>query len=204
MKHRAKNGTQTGLKMSTQQRALAVGKALVQKYGFNGFSFQHVADALDIRKPSLFAHFESKEDLGCQILAVYKQDFQRWTQTIAVFEPRAKIGALFEVFFGFSESPTRASKLCPLSALIADFHTLPKSMQKSLDGLFADQAQWLKQTIAEGQRHGGFRKDTPPADLAELIMAIGLGAQLVARVSKSPMKIKRLKAQALAMLDKTP
>ena len=47
----------------TKARALREAQGLLQTFGFNGFSFQHIADLLGIKKPSLYDHFKSKEDI---------------------------------------------------------------------------------------------------------------------------------------------
>ena len=48
----------------TKIKALLEGKTLLQKFGFDGFSFQDIADVLRLRKQSLYVHFKSKEDLA--------------------------------------------------------------------------------------------------------------------------------------------
>ncbi|MBC7658445.1 MAG: TetR/AcrR family transcriptional regulator [Chitinophagaceae bacterium] len=61
------------VELGTKQKAIREGNALVQKFGCNGFSFQHIADTLGIKKPSLYAHFESKEAFGLDMIEFYRQ-----------------------------------------------------------------------------------------------------------------------------------
>jgi len=179
---------------STKVRALREAKGLLQSFGFNGFSFQHIADLVGIKKPSLYDHFESKEELGKVLIQDYHHNFTRWTEDCEALEPAAKVAALFELFLKFSKS---SGKICPLSALIADYHSLPKSLKKPLTKMFLFQRQWLKNVIEEGQKKKVFRKDRDAKDLAELVMSIGLGSQLMARLTEKPEDIQRLKTQAL-------
>jgi TetR/AcrR family transcriptional regulator, transcriptional repressor for nem operon len=80
----------------TKIRALREAKNLLQTLGFNGFSFQQIADRIGIKKPSLYDHFKSKEELGISLIEEYHESFVKWIETISVFEPRDKVGALFE------------------------------------------------------------------------------------------------------------
>ncbi len=182
----------------TKARALREAKGLLQTFGFNGFSFQHVADLLGIKKPSLYDHFESKEELGKSLIEEYHRSFSEWTETISIFGPREKVGALFELFYKYASS---SGKLCSMSAMTADYNSLPKSMRKPLSKMFQFQHAWLKQVIEEGQKAKLFRKDQNSEELADLVLASGLGSQLVARVSGDPEKVKRIKDQALKILD---
>lgn len=182
---------------NTKLRALVEARSLLQAFGFNGFSFQHLADALGIKKPSLYAHFESKEDLGKGLIEDYRLSFIAWSETVSVFEPEAQIGALFENFYKFSMD---SKKLCPLSALIADVNSFPKGMKAALAKLYTARFAWLKTVIEKGQAQKVFRKDKSSGELANLVLAVGFGAQLTARVTDDPNQIKELKQQVLEIL----
>jgi TetR/AcrR family transcriptional repressor of nem operon len=181
----------------TKVRALREAQNLLQSFGFNGFSFQHIADLIGIKKPSLYDHFKSKEELGQELVKDYLKCFTQWTETIEVFEPKDQIGAYFEIFYKFSSN---AGKLCPLSAMIADYHSLPKSIHKLLTKMFLFQNTWLQKVIEEGQKKKVFRKDQTSKELADLIQSIGFGAQLIARMTEDPNSIKNRKEQALQLL----
>jgi len=182
---------------NTKARAITEAKALLQCVGYNGFSFQHIADAIGIKKPSLYEHFKSKEDLGKSLIEDYKRSFVEWTETVSVFEPDAQIGALFELFFKFAGD---SKKLCPLSAMIGDLNSLPKRMKNALEGLYETRRLWIKEVIKRGQGQKIFRKDKSAEELANLILAMGLGAQLTARVSGRPDLVRELKTRALEVL----
>lgn len=183
--------------LGTKARALNEAKHLLQSFGFNGFSFQHLADALGIRKASLYDHYSSKEELGKEILKDYFKGFEAWTETVSVFDPAARVGALFEIFFKFA---SKEARLCPLSVLIADQQTLPRGMQKELLKVFDLQETWLRDVIREGQKQKLFRQDQTASELASLVMSLGLGAQLRARAKLKPDEIRKAKEGALKML----
>jgi len=182
----------------TKVRALREARGLLQTFGFNGFSFQHIADLLGIKKPSLYDHFKSKEELGLNLIESYQAMFKDWTETIEIFEAKEKVGAFFEVMFKFACSD---GKICPMSSLVTDYHSLPKSMKKNVIKMFDFQKDWLKGVIEEGQKKKVFRKDSSSEDLAELVISIGWGCQLISRVMESPDNIKTAKIQALRALE---
>ena len=162
----------------TKNAALREARGLLQQFGYNGFSFQHVADAVGVRKPSLYQHFESKEALGRALLAEYARSFREWAQTVAVFPPREKLAALFELYGAFAQ---RSAQVCPLSTLLSDFNSLPKALRAELRVLVRFQETWLEGVLREGQRAKIFRKDMSARGLAHLALSLGLGAQLGAR-----------------------
>jgi TetR/AcrR family transcriptional repressor of nem operon len=188
------------MESTTKQKAIHEARTLLQRLGFNGFSFQHIADALKIKKPSLYAHFESKEDLGNELIQHYSRSFQTWADGISELEPRSKLMAFFDLFFKFSKAD---ALYCPISALTADLNTLPASMRKNLKALVELETEWLKQTILSGQTEGTFRKDLKTAELVQFIITLSIGSQFMGRIHGDPEIIKSIKHQALFFLEES-
>lgn len=183
---------------STRDRALVEATALLQSFGYNGFSFQHIADHLKIKKPSLYDHFASKEELGKELVREYHSSFAKWTKTIEVFSPQEKVGAMFELFFQFS---SQSRKVCPMSALIGDYNSLPKSVRLLLKKAFLFQRSWLATVISEGQKAKRFRRDCSSEILSQTVWSMGLGAQMIGRVTEEPEALRRVKRQCLEFLE---
>jgi TetR/AcrR family transcriptional repressor of nem operon len=182
---------------NTKAEALAETRNLVQTFGFNGFSFQKLADVLHIKKPSLFSHFRSKEDLGKSMLESYRLSFIDWSETIKTFPPDAQINALFETFFKFS---AQLHKICPLSAMAADLNSLPDEIKVECRKLFDTQLLWLQKIIEAGQMQKIFRNDKSEQELAYLIQSISFGSQLLARMAQDPDLVQKQKFLALEIL----
>ena len=185
-------------KESTKIRALREAKGLIQSFGFNGFSFQHVADLLGIKKPSLYDHFKSKEELGKILLDDYATTFSNWAETVEPFGPREKIGAIFELFYKFSQDK---NKMCMAVALGSDYNSLPKPMLKPLRGMIELRGNWMVSVIKEGQKKKIFRSDLSAEELAQFAICAGWGSQMYARVTVNPEQIKKVKETVLKMLD---
>ncbi len=182
---------------TTRERALSEAKELLQERGFHGFSFQHVAERIGIKKPSLYDHFKSKEDLGRELIEDYRRSFARWTETLSFLEPKEKIEGFFELFFAFVSN---SGKFCPMSALIADGNSLPPKMRKPLGQMFDFQLAWLKAVVEEGQKKKTFRRDFTSDQLAGFVISLGMGSQLVSRVTENPDHLRKMKGQMLAIL----
>jgi TetR/AcrR family transcriptional repressor of nem operon len=182
----------------TRVRAIQEARGLLQTFGFNGFSFQHLADLLGIKKPSLYDHFKSKEELGLVLIEDYLRSSAEWMQTIEVFEPKDKIGAMYEQYVKFAGDKHR---LCPLSAFSGEYNSLPESIKKALSKIVEFRTGWLKKVIEEGQAKNVFRRDLPSEVLTQIVFSLGIGCQLNARITNSPEKIRDMKVQVLRLLQ---
>ena len=89
--------------MDTKSQAIETGKALLQLKGFNGFSFQDIADELGIRKASLHYHFSSKEELGLALIADYEDAFSQWCKTVEDLDPMDQLEQFCLIFYRISQ-----------------------------------------------------------------------------------------------------
>lgn len=182
----------------TRREAIEEGRSLLQKLGFNGFSFQDVANRIGIKKPSLYAHFASKEELGLEMIAHYRHDFERWAEKHKNDPILEQIEGLFRIFNKFARDQ---NKICPLTALSAEWETLPRSMRQSLTEMAQFQEAWLVDLIQNGIRAGHFRSNLDPLQTAQMIQALGFGVQHLARIHQDTDRILAVKAQIRNLLQ---
>ena len=171
------------IKPSTKTRIVSEGHALLQRFGFNGFSFQHIADRLGMKKPSLYDHFESKEALGNELIDRYREVFIAWAERASGESPSERLEKLFAMFSRFCREQ---HKMCPVTALSADMNTLPKSMRKNLESMAECYESWMETVIREGIRRGEFATKADPKALATVVLSIALGSQHLARMRHKP------------------
>ncbi len=171
------------MRKSTKEKALVEGRSLLQQHGYNGFSFQDIADKLNIKKPSLYDHYASKEELVIAIIHDYSSRFDLWAQALKEISPIERVRRVFDVFYSFA---TDKAKICPILALSADFQGVARSIQKEMR-LFVDKwLTWLEEQIREGQVSGHIRNDMDPKMLAMFIYSQAMGSQFQARIKKDP------------------
>lgn len=114
-------------KISTKQRALIIGEKLLQSHGYDGFSFQDIADELKIRKASLYDHFASKEELGNSIINNYRDQLTTWSKNLTEYSPQDQVLELFILFFEFAKE----NRFCPITALAGNLQDLPESLRNN-------------------------------------------------------------------------
>jgi TetR/AcrR family transcriptional repressor of nem operon len=183
---------------TTKERALRIGESLLRKNGYNGFSFQDIADELGIRKPSLYDHFASKEALGNAVIENYATRFFSWAAEMKGQNPRTCLLQYFTLLYQFSKE----GKFCPVSALSGQFGTLPESLRKNVLHLARAINQWITATVHEGQRTGEFRSDQSAEDLALALVSVALGGQLVARLRGQPGTLRKVSEELLKLIEK--
>jgi len=109
---------------TTQQKILIEAEDLIQRFGFFGLSLQDLADRIQIRKPSLYAHYESKEDLGVSIIRDYERRFRKWMERLKLESPDVKLQEFYKLLEGY----LNAGKVCPNSSLSLEGARLPEAM----------------------------------------------------------------------------
>lgn len=167
----------------TKEKILKEGRSLLQKHGYNGFSFQDIADLIEIKKPSLYDHFASKEELVIAILKNYSFMFTQWAESISYLSPLERIRKVFDVFYSFTADKR---KVCPVLSLTADTHVLSRSIQKEMQDFVDHWLQWLELQIHEGQKNNEIRTDLDAATLSTFIYSQGMGSQFQARIKNDP------------------
>lgn len=169
--------------LTTKEKILKEGQGLLQKHGYNGFSFQDIAHLLKIKKPSLYDHFSSKEELIIAILKSYSEMFDQWAFSLSELTPLQQIRKVFDIFYAFSSDHC---KVCPVLSLTADTQVLTKKIQKEMNIFIEHWLQWLEKKIADGQKIGEIRRDLDPKSLSSFVYSQGMGSQMLARIQKEP------------------
>lgn len=181
---------------TTADRILDIAEGLVQRRGFNGFSYAHVAAELGITKASLHYHFRGKAELGEALVARYATRFGQALNTIDETTRSApeKLSAYAELY----SAVLRDERMCLCGMLAAEYETLPKPMGEAIVEFFDANSGWLTRVLAEGRAADTLVFEGDPGDSAQSILASLEGAMLVARPYRDP---KRFDAAARRLLD---
>ena len=186
----------------TRREILKLARELVQSRGFNGFSYQDLADRLGIRKASIHYHFPSKEDLAIALLEAYRQRVRDWASSpkIADATPERKLDYLFEVYGDIVSS---GSKICPAGMFSSDWNTLSEKTREKLKELMTEQRRWLVRLIREGRESGAFSTQNEPVELTRLLFAGIQGAVQLARVQADPSLFESVARQLKTLVTGT-
>ncbi len=163
----------------TATRILDIAEALVQRRGFNGFSYADIAAELGITTASLHYHFPGKAELGRALIARYAARFVDALHEIDL--RHADAPARLRAYVDLYSAVLRDRRLCLCGMLAAEYATLAEPMRDAVIGFFDENEAWLSRVLAEGRDAGTVRFAGPPDEAARMVVCGLEGAMLVAR-----------------------
>lgn len=119
----------------TRAQILDVAERLVQRRGYNGFSYAVVAAEVGVTKATLHYHFAGKSELGAALIERYAG---RFLEALARIDreggdARRRLRAFAAIY----ADVLRERRMCLCGRLAADYKTLPKPMQGAVVRLVA-------------------------------------------------------------------
>jgi AcrR family transcriptional regulator len=185
----------------TRRAILDRAGSLASRVGLEGLSIAALADALEMSKSGLFAHFRSKEALQVQVLEHAAERFVEMVVKPALRAPRGepRLRALFDRWRRWPEEGGMEGG-CLFLAAAAELDDRPGPAR---DVLVAQQRDWLD-TLANvtrsGIAEGHFRKDVDPEQVAHELLGIMLAYHFSARLLKDPQAAKHARSAFDALL----
>lgn len=179
----------------TKTQALDLAKKYLQTLGFNGFSFQTIADSLGIKKASLHYYFSSKEEMGLALLDDYEEGHKTWALKVQELPAKAKLEKMVK---GFCSLSIKHDMICPVGAFTSDFNSISPKLKNRLKDFHFLIRDWLVETIEQGKKEGSIKKSTDAVIAADLFLSTLQGGVQVARVRGDQ---EGLRTMLQAMLD---
>jgi len=162
---------------STREQILAVARHLIETRSYLGFSFQDVADAVGVRKASLYHHFPTKEALGIEVIRQATESFKAW-DAAKVRTPEAALEAYFRMYRNTLKA---GSGMCPAGALAPGWDCINDELRQAVQELRHTQVLWLTGVL--GALMPARKKGASVASLAGFVFAACQGALLAARMT---------------------
>jgi TetR/AcrR family transcriptional repressor of nem operon len=177
---------------------LDVAEQLAQTRGYNGFSYADIAVKLGVTTPSLHYHFSSKAELGCALIARYREVFAAALAAIdrQTAAPRDRL----KQYVGLYDSVMMNDRMCLCGMLAAEYATLPATMQAGLQAFFDANERWLTGVLESGIRAGEFQIREAPNARARVLLGTLEGAMLMARSYGDPRRFQVAARHVLADL----
>jgi TetR/AcrR family transcriptional repressor of nem operon len=164
---------------STREQILAVARSLIETRSYLGFSFQDVADAIGIRKASLYHHFPTKKALGIAVIRQATQQFKDWDAA----RVRAPADALESYFRMYRNTLKAGAGMCPAGALAPGWDCIEADLRQAVQDLRNTQVLWLTGVLG-ALLPASPKKGAPPAAvLAAYVFSVCQGALLAARMT---------------------
>ena len=187
---------------NTKTAIMDAAQELIQRGGVNAMSYQHLSDAVGIRKASIHHHFPTKERLIEAVIQRYAAYFLGLVDGIAEskLDPEAKLrkyAGLFEATL----CEGKQDKACLFGMLGAELTTLGSPAAAEVRRFYRDNEARLARVLEEGRERGQFRFTGKAKAVAALIFAMLEGGVLVARAEGGAKRLRGIADQAFALLQ---
>jgi TetR/AcrR family transcriptional regulator, transcriptional repressor for nem operon len=186
----------------TASQILDVAERLVQRRGFNGFSYADVAAELGMTTAALHYHFPGKAELGEALVARYGE---RFVQTLAAIGAKStRAPTKLRTYANLYRDVLAHQRMCLCGMLAAEYQTLPKPMRGALLRFFDDNERWLRGVLDQGRQEGSLQFTGSPNDTARLIVSALEGTMLVTRPYADIARFEDTAARLIASLTAPP
>jgi AcrR family transcriptional regulator len=196
---------------NSREKILDVAERLFARAGYDGVGLREVAEQVGLGKSSLFHHFNTKDQLYCEVLARVLGRIRRHLDPVinAPISPADKLVRWVETLMdALAEQPTTARLL--MRELVEDERFRPAELpeaaaaEANLSGIL----QGIRGLLEEGVARGVFRSVSVPQTVQTLIGATvyhfasgGFGDKLLGRPVLSAETIKVRKQELVGMLQ---
>ena len=158
---------------------------LIQKRGYNGFSFRDVAAEVGIRSASIHYHFPTKSDLAISATVAYREAFSDILAGINENHASAieKLRAYGDVFLSTLKSN---GNVCLCGMLAGESEAIPNEVLQEVNKFFEEQCAWLNSVFQQGQIDGDLRSEIDGSQFATSFFSALEGAMIMARGLQQP------------------
>jgi len=171
--------TETDSDIDTATAILDIAERLVQRRGFNGFSYADIAAELGITKASLHYHFPGKAELGESLMTRYAS---RFAEALAEIDARVVPAAdKLRAYCGIYRAVLSEHRMCLCGMLAAEYETLPDPMRHAVVAFLDHNQEWLLALLEGGRAARSLRFFDTADQAARSIVAALEGAMLVSR-----------------------
>ena len=185
----------------TRSRILDAAQDLIQRLGANAISYQHISDAVGIRKASIHHHFPGKEDLIEALIRRYAAYFGGVVDAILASDLPAP--EKLRRYCGLFEGTLRQGahdRACPCAMLGAELATLGSASADLIRKFYQDNEKRLARLLEQGRAQGTLSFAGSPRATAALIFALLEGGMLVVRASGGAKQFRAITEQLVALL----
>jgi len=182
------------------EEALDRSLVLFWEKGFQNTSLDEFAEAVGVKKPSLYAAFGDKEMLFRKVLQRYSSKLSEPIQALERYaDIREAIDAFIELGIagGCSQGHPRG---CLLASAFADSTLLPPNLAKEIKALVGQADQAVAQRLKKAVRDGQLPADFDVKGTAKFLITLMHGVALRVRAGESRADLRRTKNAALRCL----
>jgi len=162
----------------TRDKIIHLADELIRMKGYNAFSYKDIAEMLAVRNAAVHYYFQTKGELGVQVVDRELRLFQTHQQSWSVLRPNEQLKKLFDRFGEYNNERL----MCLMGSLSTDFETLPAAVRSKVKELSNVILDWLTDILEEGRLQGLLNLEGSPYDRSLLIMSDLMSSLLLSKV----------------------
>ncbi len=163
----------------TRTKILDVAEDLVQRVGLNAMSYQHISEAVGIRKASIHHHFPKKDDLVDELLERCQISYGE-NYSCIVEGPGTAPEKLYNLASIFLKGLMN-NKVCLIGSISTDRNTLQDHSCRILEQSIERTVAIFSQVFRQGKEEGSLAFSGSEEEAAYGYISFLIGAQIVAR-----------------------
>jgi TetR/AcrR family transcriptional regulator, transcriptional repressor for nem operon len=187
----------------TKTAILNAAQELIQRSGANAMSYQHISEAIGIRKASIHYHFPTKEALLEALIQRYTAYFLGLVDTVV--ESKRDALAKLRAYAGLFEatlSEGKQDKACLCGMLGAELSTLASPAAAGVRRFYRENEKRLVRILEQGKAEKQFHYRGDTKLVAEMIFSLLEGGALVARVEGGHKRLHAMVEQTVKLLER--
>lgn len=182
-----------------QDQILDLAQSLIQKRGYNGFSFRDIAQAVGVKSSSIHYYFPNKTDLAVAVAAKYRSDFSGATDQLRAAGQTApeQLRAYARLF---QSTLANDNRVCLCGMLASEFNSVEQAVVEEVKAFFADQYALIASVVQRGVSDGTIRTEVQPHEFAVTYFSALEGAMIVARTGDKVSDIGLVAEQMIGLI----
>ena len=182
-----------------REKLLDAAEELVQSRGLNGVTFQDLADAVGLRKPSVFHHIRNKEELACALIDRCSSKHGPQYASVVESELTApeKLRRVAEIF----EKGLKKGRPCLLAAIGSGIDSLSASSTQELKEAANGAIGRFAEIFKQGRQEDSLTFEGTPADAAMSFFAMLQGLQTLCRAKGDPRAFRKAAASYIDSIE---
>lgn len=175
-----------------REKILDAAESLVQSRGLNGVTFQDIANAVDLRKPSLFHHIKNREELAISLIE--RCSTKHGPQYAAVVEKDVSAPEKLKQVAKIFEDGLKRERPCLLAALGGGMESLSPAAATELRNAAEGAVGRFAMIFAQGREEGSLCFEGTPEHAAMGFFAMLQGLQTLCRAKSDVRAFKKAAA----------
>jgi AcrR family transcriptional regulator len=179
----------------TRRKILDLAERHLMRRGYHAFSYQHIADTLEIKTAAVHYHFRTKPQLVVATIARYGFRFDQWAASVCDLPPAEQLVEYLEI----GRLVVARKRVCALAMLTSQLEAVPAEVADITRETQARILAFYVHALDAAREAGAIRFEGSPHDMAVQTACAVTGAQQLAK-AMGPQVYDQVCRQLLANL----